>query len=212
MFRKIRLHLKLKSGKFEEALALIPPGDNIEVSYLIIRAHCYFKLQQYEKAKQVLDKIKESEKNPYNLYLAYNNQGYHYLEQLLWDQAIAELTKARELQPNKSFALNNLGYAYLFTNRLEEGIKMVEEALKLDIRNYYAIRNKGIYYMHKKKYPDAVEALEKAKENDKKIDDIDVFIAICAAKMIHNDHPDALLKTFSNFQRDRFEKLISLFP
>jgi tetratricopeptide (TPR) repeat protein len=212
MFRKIRLYLKIKSGKFSEALALIPPGDNMGAAYLNIRAHCYFKLQQYDKAKQVLDKIKETEKDLYNLYIAYNNQGYHYLEQQLWEQAIAELAKAKELQPNKSFALNNLGYAYLFTNRLEEGVKMIEEAFKMDRYNYYAIRNMGIYYMHKKQYTDALTVLEKAKAGDKKIDDIDVLIAICQSKIIHNDHPAALLKNLSNFQQDRFEKLISLFP
>jgi len=212
MLRKIRLQLKLNSRKFEDALTLIPPGDNIGVTYLIIRSHCYFKLQQYDNAKQSLNKIKQTEEDPYNLYLAYNNQGYHYLEQQVWDQAIAELNKARQLQPQKSFALNNLGYAYLFTNRLEDGGKLIDEASKMDIRNYYAIRNKGIYYMHKQQYPDALRVLEKAKENDKNIDDIDVLIAICAAKIFRKNNPAELLKNPSAFQLARIEKLHGLFP
>jgi tetratricopeptide (TPR) repeat protein len=212
MFRKIRLHFKIKSGKFKEALALIPPGDNIEVTYLLLRAHCNFRLQLYDKAKQDLDKVKEATKDPYDLYTAYNNQGYFFLEQGLWDQAIAELTKARELQPKKSFALDNLGYAYLFTNRIEEGVKMVEEAFKMNRQNYYAIRNMGIYYMHKKQYTDALVVLEKAKAKDKKIDDIDVFIAICQSKTANDDQLTKIIQRFSNFQRARFEKLISLFP
>jgi tetratricopeptide (TPR) repeat protein len=212
MFRRIRIYLKLKSGNFREALELIPAGHNIRVTDLILRSHCYFKLQQYDKAKEELDKIKATAKDPYDLYLAYNNQGYYFLEQQLWQQAITELTKARELQPEKSFALNNLGYAYLFTNRIEEGVEMVEKAFKMNRHNYYAVRNMGIYYMQKKQYTDALVVLEKAKAGDKKIDDIDVFIAICLSKTANNDRLTKMTKSFSNFQGARFEKLNSLFP
>lgn len=208
MFRRIKIYRKIKSGEFVEALALLPSDQNIDGQDLLLRAHCFFKLLQYDKAKQDLDKAKENKKYAYQ---AFNNQGYIYLEQGLWEQAISELTKAREIEPDHSFALNNLGYAYMMTNRIEEGVQMIEKATKLNKYNYYTVRNIGIYYMLKKQYSDALVVLEKAKANDKTIDDIDVYIAICQSKNGSNDRFSEMKQRFSDHQKNRFESLIRIF-
>lgn len=208
MFRRIKIYRKIKARKYTEALALLPSDDRITETELNFRAHCFFRLLQYEKARQDWDRLKETK----YAYMAFNNQGYMYLEQGLWDKAIIELTKAREMQPKFAFPLNNLGYAYLMTDRIEEGVEMIEKSLKLDKYNYYAVRNIGIYYMLKKQYGDALVVLNKAKAKDKAIDDMDVYIAICQSKNGDNDRFSEMIQKFSNHERSRFDNLIQLFP
>jgi Flp pilus assembly protein TadD len=208
MFRRIRIYNKIKSRKYTEALALLPSDDRITETELGLRAHCFFRSMQYDKARQDWDRLKETK----YAYVAFNNQGYMYLEQGLWDKAIVELTRAREMQPKFAFPLNNLGYAYLMTNRLEEGVEMIEKSLKLNKYNYYAVRNIGIYYMLKKQYGDALVVLNKAKAKDKTIDDMDVYIAICQSKSGENDRFSNMVQQFSDHERIRLDSLIQLFP
>jgi tetratricopeptide (TPR) repeat protein len=208
MFRRIRIYRKIKARKYTEALALLPSDDTITETELSFRAHCFFRLLQYDKAKQDWERLKETKL----AYTAFNNQGYMYLEQGLWDKAIVELTRARELQPTFAFPLNNLGYAYLMTDRIEEGVEMIEKSLKLNKYNYYAVRNIGIYYMLKKQYGDALVVLNKAKAKDKAIDDMDVYIAICQSKNGDNDLFSNMVQKFSDHERIRLESLIQLFP
>jgi len=208
MFRRIRIYRKIKSRKYAEALALLPSDDQITETELNFRAHCFFRSMQYDKARQDWDRLKETK----YAYVAFNNQGYMYLEQGLWDKAIIELTRAREMQPKFAFPLNNLGYAYLMTNRIEEGVEMIEKSLKLNKYNYYAVRNIGIYYMLKKQYGDALVVLNKAKAKDKAIDDMDVYIAICQSKNGDNDRFSNMVQQFSDHEKTRLDSLIQLFP
>jgi Flp pilus assembly protein TadD len=208
MFRRIKIYRKIKSRKYAEALALLPSDDHISETELNFRAHCFFKSAQYDKARQDWDRLKETK----YAYVACNNQGYMYLEQGLWDKAIIELTRAREMQPKFAFPLNNLGYAYLMTDRIEEGVEMIEKSMKLDKYNYYAVRNIGIYYMLKKQYTDALVVLNKAKAKDKTIDDMDVYIAICQSKNGDNDRFSETIQKFSVHEKTRLNSLIQLFP
>jgi tetratricopeptide (TPR) repeat protein len=208
MFRRLRIHFRIRARKFEKALSLFPAEENMSPMLLIYRAHIFSKILQYEKAKQDLDKLKERKKL---LYYAYNNQGYIYLEQRLYHKAIPELEEAKRLMPKHSFATNNLGFVYMMTSRVEEGIKLVEEALKLDRHNYYTIRNIGVYYLLKKQYSDAIMVFNKAKMKDKTMDDIDNYIAICQFKMGDIKNFSIFEQGLSANERDRLEKLKEMF-
>jgi pentatricopeptide repeat protein len=206
--KNLRIYFKIKAKKFEEALHLLPVDDKLSPLQLTYKAHCCFRLKRYDEAKQYYDKLKESE--IFRFY-AFNNLGYMYLEQFLFDKAIIELDKAREITPEHSFALNNLGFAYMMTGRLEEGIKLVEHTFQVNRHNYYAIRNMGVYCLLKKQYTEALVILKKAKVKDKTIDDIDNYILLCNYKTT-GDGKEELVKALTPSELIRFNKLMDLFP
>jgi len=58
------------------------------------------------------------EKGPYEIPLAYNNRGMAFLQQENYERAIADCSRALELQPNYHLAYYNRGKAYLRSGRL----------------------------------------------------------------------------------------------
>lgn len=208
MFKNIRIYRKLKSKRYVDALQLLPEDNEISPIQLSYRAHCYFRLGQYEKAEQDFDRLKEFKNY---VYFAFNNKGYMYLEQFLFDKAITELQKAVEMHPKQSFSLNNLGHAYMLTGKIEDGVKMVEDAIKLDRFNYYAIRNIGIYYLLKKQYSDALTVFLKAKNKDKTIDDIENYILVCKYHLGNKNNKQELINDLSDAELARFEIILQNF-
>ena len=209
MFRQLRIYRNIKALKFEKALSLFPSEEKMTATLLVYRAHIFFKTFQYEMAKRDLDKVKQMGKQ---LYSAFNNQGYFYLYQNRFDEAIVELQEAKKLQPRHSFAINNLGFAYMMTNKIEEGVKLVEEALKLDRHNYYTIRNIGVYYLLKKQYTDALVVFNKARDKDKSIEDIDHYIAICQLKCGDTEGFSEQSQRLSSQEKQRLENIRQIFP
>jgi len=68
-------------------------------------------------------------------------EGTRALERGDWETAIAELEKARELDPKTSTVRNNLAVAYGAIGRTEESWWEVRQAVLLDERNVYALRH-----------------------------------------------------------------------
>jgi len=198
----------LKAKKYFEALQIIPDGNDISPNQLALRAHCNFKLGQYEKAEIDLDNLKEFKSHKY---IAFNNKGYLYLEQFLFEKAISELRIANEISPKESFALNNLGFAFMLTGQVEEGVKMVEDSLKLNKHNYYAIRNIGVYHLLKKDYSKAITVFERAKRLDNTIDDIDNYISISKFYLENKFDKQQLTNNLSPSSINRIELFLKAF-
>jgi Flp pilus assembly protein TadD len=146
------------------------------------------------------------------LFYAYNNQGCFYLQQFLVDEALEELKEARKLKPKHSYALNNYGHGLMLKGELEEGVKLIEEAFRIDRWNYTAMRNIGIYYLLKGDYRGALTVLTKAREGDKHVEDIDLYIALGLKKDGNSEKYNSITSMFSTDQMERLAEITKHIP
>lgn len=85
----------------------------------------------------------------------YYGQGTNELVKKNYAQALAYLTKAKELNPKDTKIRNNLGMAYYFRDQHELAEKELKEAISLDEKNSDARVNLGSIYMEKNRLKDA---------------------------------------------------------
>lgn len=85
----------------------------------------------------------------------YYGQGTNELIKKNYVQALAYLTKARELNPKDSKTRNNLGMAYYFRDQHDLAIQEIKTAISLDDKNSDAHLNLGSIYMEKNRLQDA---------------------------------------------------------
>jgi tetratricopeptide (TPR) repeat protein len=85
------------------------------------------------------------------------------------DQAIADFTKALELNPRAECAYNR-GYAYSLKGQWDQAIADYTKALELNPRAAAAYRNRAKSFYYKKEYGRAWEDVQKAQSLGIKID------------------------------------------
>jgi Tfp pilus assembly protein PilF len=85
----------------------------------------------------------------------YYGQGTNDLVKKNYSQALINLVKAREFDPNDSLIRNNLGMAYYFRERPELAEKELLKAIDLDKKNSDARVNLGTIYMEKNRLKEA---------------------------------------------------------
>lgn len=95
----------------------------------------------------------------------YYGQGTSDLVAQNYMQALINLTKARDLDPNNSNIRNNLGMAYFFRNQPELAVKELKKAVDLDQKNSDALLNLGSVYLNQKNYKFAKEAFIKVEKD-----------------------------------------------
>jgi TolB-like protein/Tfp pilus assembly protein PilF len=81
-----------------------------------------------------------------------------------FDQAIAEMRRAREIDPLSLVINADLGETYLLAGRDDEAIDQLRKTVAMDERFHYAHWLLGLAYQMKGSLPDAIVEYERAKE------------------------------------------------
>jgi tetratricopeptide (TPR) repeat protein len=100
-------------------------------------------------------------RNP-GCWMAYSNIGSYLLDHGNVEAAIADFSKALELNPEQTNDHNNLGKALLQKGRMEEGINEFETALRISPNDSDAENNIGAASLQKGDLDEAIEHLRKA--------------------------------------------------
>jgi type IV pilus assembly protein PilF len=95
----------------------------------------------------------------------YYEQGTKELINANYQEALANLLKARELNPIDSKTRNNLGMAYYFRNKINLAIDEIQAAIKIDSKNTDAKLNLAAIYLEKNKLPEAKKLLDECNED-----------------------------------------------
>ncbi len=85
-----------------------------------------------------------------NLAMAYNNRGIAYYDKKDLDRAIADFSKAIQLDPKYAIAYNNRGVAYRDKGDFDDAVADFSDAIRLDPNYAFAYGNRGIAYYDKK--------------------------------------------------------------
>jgi tetratricopeptide (TPR) repeat protein len=78
------------------------------------------------------------------------------------DDAIAELERAKELNPTAAIQSVDLGQAYFRTGQYDRAIAELQKALELDSQMPWIHSNLGMVYTHQGKHEQAIAALDRA--------------------------------------------------
>jgi TolB-like protein/DNA-binding winged helix-turn-helix (wHTH) protein/Flp pilus assembly protein TadD len=79
-----------------------------------------------------------------------------------WEEAIAEIEQARQLDPMSIIINANIGFVYYHARRFDDAIADERKALELDSKNPVAYEYMGLAYLEKKMYKEATTNLLKA--------------------------------------------------
>ena len=88
--------------------------------------------------------------------IAYNSRGYAYFNKGEYDAAIADYTKAIELDPKDAIAYNNRGYAYLDKGEYDAAIADYTKAITINPKYALGYGNRCAAYNQKGKYDQAI--------------------------------------------------------
>lgn len=95
-------------------------------------------------------------------------RGFTYLAKNQYDLAIADFTKAIELDPNGLIAYYNRGVAYLDMGSYDLAIADFTEVIELDPKDATIYNDRGMIYLLKGQYKQTIADLTKAMELDPK--------------------------------------------
>ena len=129
-------------------------------------ADFYRRDEQMAKAEQIynqlIDQLDESNNSNWELYFY---RGITLEQQDRWDEAEADLLKARRLSGNQPFVLNYLGYSWIDNGvNLYQGLEMIKKAVAQEPRNGFFVDSLGWAFYRMKDFGAAVQFLEKATE------------------------------------------------
>ena len=79
-----------------------------------------------------------------------------------WEEAIAEIEHARQLDPLSIIINANIGFVYYHARRFDDAIAAEHKALELDSKNSVAYEYMGLAYMGKQMYTEAATNLRKS--------------------------------------------------
>jgi tetratricopeptide (TPR) repeat protein len=85
-----------------------------------------------------------------------------------WDEAIADLTKAIDVDPKYARAWNNRGYVYNALHQFDKAISDLNKAIELDPKSALAWNNRGNAYFQLQQYDKAIADYTKAIDVDPK--------------------------------------------
>lgn len=100
--------------------------------------------------------------------MAYNNRGIVRLRNKEYDQAIADLTKAIDVDPKHGLAHANRGLAYSAKKEYERAIADLSKAIEINPNFAGAYSSRGFAHLAKKEYELAIADYNKAIEMDSK--------------------------------------------
>jgi tetratricopeptide (TPR) repeat protein len=118
-----------------------------------------------EEVKNQIEELKSKSSNPSNTpTVDYLQQGITNFEAGNYEQAIADYTKAIELNPEKAEAYLDRGYAYEQLGDYEQSIADYDRAIALDPQNAPAYYNRGVVFGKQANSQQAVANFTKAIE------------------------------------------------
>jgi Lipoprotein NlpI, contains TPR repeats len=94
---------------------------------------------------------------------AHQWHGEYLVSMGLFDQGLAELKRARDLDPLSLIINTNLGLNFFFARRYDLALEQLERALELEPSFFRAHLHVGMCYERKGMYGEAIAALEKAR-------------------------------------------------
>ena len=129
-------------------------------------ADFYRRDEQMAKAEliynKLIDQLEEDNDSNWELYFY---RGITLEQQDRWDEAEADLLKARRLSGNQPFVLNYLGYSWIDNGiNLYQGLEMIKKAVAQEPRNGFFVDSLGWAFYRMKDFGAAVQFLEKATE------------------------------------------------
>ncbi len=83
-----------------------------------------------------------------------------------FDESIAEMKRAQELDPLSLIINADLGENYVLSRRYDEGIDQLRKTIELDPRFYYSYRWLGIAYQMKGNYPAAIAEYSRSQRSN----------------------------------------------
>ncbi|MEW6210105.1 MAG: tetratricopeptide repeat protein [Acidobacteriota bacterium] len=102
----------------------------------------------------------------------YYEEALTLLKQDQFEQALAPLKRALEIQPDYFHAANDLGVAYMKLNRLDLAIATLQRAISINRNIYLPQLNLGIVYNRLEKYKEASDALLKLRRRFPDLDKV----------------------------------------
>ncbi|MBI1921769.1 MAG: tetratricopeptide repeat protein [Geobacter sp.] len=131
---------------------------------------CYESLQQkqYDEAIRECTRQINGEIRMQHPEYSYNNRGTAYRDKGQLDPAIADYTRAIELDPKYAHAYNNRGNAYNDKGQLDPAIADYTRAIELDPKFVTAYNNRGCAYYGRGQYDQAIADHTRAIELDPK--------------------------------------------
>ena len=129
-------------------------------------ADFYRRDEQMAKAEliynKLIDQLEDDNDSNWELYFY---RGITLEQQNRWDEAEADLLKARRLSGNQPFVLNYLGYSWIDNGiNLYQGLEMIKKAVAQEPRNGFFVDSLGWAFYRMKDFGAAVQFLEKATE------------------------------------------------
>lgn len=143
---------------------------------LLIQAVLYHEEEKLPQAESIYQKViniereyKRKQAPEYSagsLGQAYFNLGALLDKEGKFNDAIAQMKKVIEIEPQNADAYNYIGYSYADKGiQLDDALNYVQNAIKLDPSNSYYLDSLGWVYFKKEMYKDAEEQLGKALKN-----------------------------------------------
>src|SRR5579862_1239431 len=156
-------HLSLL-GRFDEAIAEMRKGENLDPLSLIINADMAELLviaHHYDES--IAQSRKTIEMDP-NFALAHNQLAQAYLQKQMYDEAVAELRKAVQLSGNSPTCIANLARAYVGAGKRSEAIRLLNDLKKRSVHGYSNASEIATIYASLGDTDQAMNWLEKAYE------------------------------------------------
>jgi tetratricopeptide (TPR) repeat protein len=150
-------------GKTDEAVEILRKGIEYkrdEIDFYTLLSSIYESKEDYVKAQEALDEGLTIEGEDIDL--------IYRLGTLLdrkenKDEAIAQMRRVLELDPDNADAMNYIGYTYAEQNvNLDEALILIQKAINIKPDNGYYIDSLGWVYYRQGQYDLALTSLEKA--------------------------------------------------
>ncbi len=136
-----------------------------DVEFYRTYAKACFDKKQYKVAIDICNEALQITPDDANIC---NIRGYTYSTLEENDKAIADFSKAIELDTKFAYPYYNRGNAYRNQQKYDQAIADYSKAIDLDLKYAYAYRSRGLAYANQQKYDEAIADYSKAIELDSK--------------------------------------------
>jgi tetratricopeptide (TPR) repeat protein len=163
------------------AICLLFPGQSLGVENCSQRGLSFLESQRFDDAIKAFSIAIET---------AYNNRGTAWFYKGDYDRAIADCTRALELNPQYAEAYNNRGTAWFYKGDYDRAIADCTRALELNPQYAEAYNNRGTVRFYKGDYDraiaDCTRALELNPQYAEAYHQLAWILAICPDKRYQN--------------------------
>ena len=194
-----RLHVE---SDFEESffnfnMALQLNEQSVDILNCLGDLH--FKYEKYEQAKEYFHKaLTHNQLDNVSM----SNLGICLYRLGDTENAITNLQKSLEIEPNYISALNNLAVIYMDLENYQEGLGLLQKVISLDKNNYLANKNAGLLYTKLEDFEKAKIFLENALKYNKDDDELNFIYASVDNKTPKNAPLNYVESLFNNYAKN----------